>query len=261
MSAESDDSRLANVNVELKVGERKLAARLTVPAGPTRLIEILPIVQRIADTIVDAGVEDAAAEGRTVSCTKGCGACCRQLVPISEVEARRIGQLVAEMPEPRQAHVRARLAEARQQLSESGMLDQLLDRASWNEETFIDIGTQYFHLGVACPFLEEESCSIHLDRPITCREYLVTSPAENCRCPTKDNIAKVDTAVQVWTTLARFDTPDPDAKYIRWVPLVIAPEWAETHPDDTTPRPGPELLRDLFQQLAGRQAPPPVRGH
>ncbi|HEY5241787.1 MAG TPA: YkgJ family cysteine cluster protein [Polyangiaceae bacterium] len=28
---------------------------------------------------------------------------------------------------------------------------------------------------VSCPFLEEESCSIHPDRPPICREYLVTS--------------------------------------------------------------------------------------
>ncbi len=42
---------------------------------------------------------------------------------------------------------------------------------------------RYFHLGIACPFLEDESCSIHADRPISCREYLVTSPAVNCADP------------------------------------------------------------------------------
>jgi Fe-S-cluster containining protein len=34
-----------------------------------------------------------------------------------------------------------------------------------------------------CPFLEDESCSIHPDRPLVCREYLVTSPAELCAGP------------------------------------------------------------------------------
>ena len=38
------------------------------------------------------------------------------------------------------------------------------------------LGREYFQLGIPCPFLEEESCSIYHDRPITCREYLVTSP-------------------------------------------------------------------------------------
>ena len=50
-------------------------------------------------TVVGVAVEDAVAEGETISCKKGCGACCRQLVPISQVEARRIRDLVEAMPE------------------------------------------------------------------------------------------------------------------------------------------------------------------
>jgi len=255
MSSETTQTGTATVNMELKIGQHRLAARVSVPAGPTRLADVLPIVQRVADTIVDAGVQDAEAQGRCISCKKGCGACCRQLVPISEVEARRIGELVESMPEPRRSQVRARFAEARRQLDEAGLLEKLLARDAWDEDMFIEIGTHYFRQGIACPFLEDESCSIHVDRPITCREYLVTSPAENCACPTKDNIQKVETPVQVWTSLARFDMPDPTAKYIRWVPLVLAPEWAQANPDNSQPRPGPELLRELFECLAGRKAP------
>jgi len=32
--------------------------------------------------------------------------------------------------------------------------------------------------------------------------------------------------VKVWTALARFDEGDPNSKYCRWVPLVLAPGWA-----------------------------------
>ena len=42
-----------------------------------------------------------------------------------------------------------------------------------------------------CPFLEEESCSIHPDRPLVCREYLVTSPAELCAGPTQEGVTPV----------------------------------------------------------------------
>ena len=42
------------------------------------------------------------------------------------------------------------------------------------------LSSQYFDLQIACPFLENESCSIHVDRPSICREYHVTSPAERC---------------------------------------------------------------------------------
>ena len=46
-----------------------------------------------------------------------------------------------------------------------------------------ELAYEYFKHGIACPFLEDESCSIHPDRPMACREYLVSSPAENCRAP------------------------------------------------------------------------------
>ena len=49
----------------------------------------------------------------------------------------------------------------------------------------------YFALGIPCPFLEEESCSIHPDRPLVCREYLVTSPAELCAGPTQEGVTPV----------------------------------------------------------------------
>ena len=200
MSSEAQDtSGTATVDVELTIGDRRLNTKVTVPAGPTQLIDLLPIVDRVADAIVDSAVDEAAQQGRTVSCKKGCGACCRQLVPISEVEARQIRDLVAGFDEPRRSHVLARFAEARRRLEESGLLDKLLARAEWNEAVFMEIGMAYFHQGIACPFLEEESCSIHLDRPVTCREYLVTSPAANCACPTKDNIEMVALPTKVWT--------------------------------------------------------------
>src|SRR4051812_14358280 len=87
-----------SADVTVQIEARKLQLRLTVPAGPTRLVELLPLAHKIATAVVGAAVEDALADGETISCKKGCGACCRQLVPISQVEARRIRDLVVEMP-------------------------------------------------------------------------------------------------------------------------------------------------------------------
>ena len=46
-------------------------------------------------------------------------------------------------------------------------------------------------MGVPCPFLEDESCSIHPERPLVCREYLVTSPAALCAGPTQEGVTPV----------------------------------------------------------------------
>lgn len=252
----------ASVTAEMAmtIGTRRLRAKMTVPAGPTSLLTLLPLVQILANAVVDAAVEDAVAAGASISCKKGCGACCRQLVPISQVEARSVRDLVEQMPEPRRTQIRARFADARKRLHESGLLAKLVSREQWAPEAVEQLGIDYFQQGIPCPFLEDESCSIHPDRPITCREYLVTTPAEHCARPTRTTVDTVRIPLKVWPALARFDRLPQGEKFIRWVPLILAPEWSENVPDQAAPRPGPELLKELFENLTGQHVPPPPVG-
>jgi Fe-S-cluster containining protein len=246
--------------VDMTIGARRLHAKMSVPAGPTRLMDLLPLAQNLANAVVGAAVEDIVEQGQAVSCKKGCGACCRQLVPISQVEARRIRDLVETLPEPRREQIRARFSQAREALRIAGLLEQLEARERWAPDGVETIGVDYFRLGIACPFLEDESCSIHADRPITCREYLVTSPAEHCARPTRETVETARIPLKVWTAVARFDKLPPGERFLRWVPLILAPEWADAHPDETPPRPGPELLKELFEYLTGKDVPPPPVG-
>jgi Fe-S-cluster containining protein len=238
----------------MKVWDDQVEMEMTLPAPPTRLESLLPVIQRVADGLVDLAAERAGTEGRTVSCAKGCGACCRQIVPISEVEARRIGRLVEELPEPRRTQVRARFERARERLAEAGLLPKLERRESFVESEVLEFGITYFRLGIPCPFLEEESCSIHADRPISCREYLVTSPAVNCADPKPGTIEKVEMPAKLWIALARSDSRTPAARIVPWVPLILAPEWASAHPDTSDVRPVEELIRGVFEALSGRKA-------
>jgi Fe-S-cluster containining protein len=245
-----------SVRVGMRVWEDEVEMEMTFPAGPARLESLLPVFQRAADGLIDLAVKRAGAEGRVVSCRKGCGACCRQLVPISEIEARRIGRLVEELPEPRREEVRARFERARERLAEAGLLSRLENRESFAAEEIPSLGLAYFHTGIPCPFLEQESCSIHADRPISCREYLVTSPAVNCADPKPGNIDQVELPGKVWTALARADSAGPPARFIPWVPLVLAPGWASAHPDTSEPRPVEELVQGVFAELAGPKGGP-----
>ncbi len=241
------------VRVGMKVWDDDVEMEMTLPAGAARLGALLPVFQRVADGLVGMAVDRAGAEGRSVSCRKGCGACCRQLVPISEVEARHIGRLVEELPEPRRAEVRARFVKALERLAEAGLLAKLENRGNLEEADARSMGLAYFNLGIPCPFLEDESCSIHADRPITCREYLVTSPAVNCADPKAESIDQVEMPGKTWTALARAGSTGPPARFIPWVPLVLAPDWASRHPDESSPRPVEDLFRGVFAELAGRK--------
>jgi Fe-S-cluster containining protein len=241
------------ITVKWTISGQPLEAKITVPAGPTRARQMLPVFQSLAEVVVEQGVKAVQKQGQKVSCTKGCGACCRQLVPISPLEARHIRDLVDHLPEPRRTLIRARFAEAGQRLNDAGLLDKLQHPDQLPKDQVRPLGAEYFALKIACPFLEDESCSIYPDRPIACREYLVTSPPENCARPSADTVHCVPLAGKVSNAVARLD--HPASERIPWVPLILAPEWAEAHAQEPPPRPGPELLREVFERLAARKGP------
>lgn len=243
------DANTVAVSVDLSGPGWELQANVPVPAGPTRLRQMLPLVQALADAAVSATVAAAQEQGEHVSCRKGCGACCRQLVPVSEAEARTIAELVDRTPEPRRAALRQRFDDARRQLIQTGLLNRLRRAESWTDDVFMAIADDYFKQSIACPFLEDESCSIYDDRPLKCREFMVTTPAQNCSHPTPQSVRSLPMPVRFSAALARFDVPRHSACYERWVPLILAPEWATTHGNEPGPRPGPELVRELFDHL------------
>jgi Fe-S-cluster containining protein len=245
--SEPPQTTTANVTIE---GERfRMQCRVTVPSGPSRLSDLLPLARALSDAVVREACGAVEEMGEKISCRKGCGACCRQLIAISEVEARRIRDLVEGLPEPRRTEVRTRFAEACRRLEGAGLLEKLRATEGCSDEEYAALVDTYFRQYIPCPFLEEESCSIYDERPITCREHLVASPPEYCAKPDPEGVRKVRLPLRVFNAVTRWEVPPTEHFLGRWLPLILAPEWAEAHPEDPPPKPGPELLRGLLAQL------------
>lgn len=254
----SSEPETITANAVLSLGGVRVRASMTVPKAAVPFSALLPVLRSLAEVVVEKAVETEVSEGRSISCRKGCGACCRQLVPLTEIEARQLRALVDAMPEPRRSEVRGRFAEARRRLEASPVLEKLVhpERFTDDELKHRDLGLDYFRLGIPCPFLEDESCSIHPERPVACREYLVTTDPVHCADPSLETVRVVPLAGKV-STAATLVGVDTTRRFTRWVPLVLALEWAETHPDDLPPRPGPDWLRELILRLTGQEVPPP----
>lgn len=240
--------------VELAVSGRRLRIEMNVPTARVDSRRLLPLFHAVADRLVDVACEAASAAGEKVSCTKGCGACCRQLVPISVTEAHQLRELLDAQPEPRRSELRARFAAARTRLEQAGLLETLRRPQQVTDAQSQPLGLAYFELGIACPFLEDESCSIHPDRPAACREYLVTSPAEHCAHPTAESVRGVKMPAKVSRVIRQIERPLGN-ETLGWVPLILAPQWSEAHAQRTARRPGTEIVREFFARLTKRDLP------
>src|SRR5262245_25009512 len=141
----------ATVHLEATIGSCALNMSVGVPAGPATVDDFLPLLQILDDKIVASAEGDVQRQGTCISCQTGCGACCRQLVPLSPVDARHIARLVANMPEPRKTEIVGRFAAARQKLEETDFWQKLNNRQQWPQSDVSQIGVEYFRLGIACP--------------------------------------------------------------------------------------------------------------
>ncbi len=242
------ESRRLTVDLGLPGGT--VHVEMVVPMGEVPMERLLPALRTTADAFVAYGAEMSAGAGKPVSCAKGCGACCRQLVPLAHSEARQLAKLIEELPEPRRSVVRERFADALRRVEANGLLPSLMGRIGRLAGEAVNLGMEYFRLGIPCPFLEDESCSIYHDRPIACREYLVTSSPAFCAAPTPETIDTVPLPTRVWAAVSREENGIPNSDPATCVPLVMAPVWAARNPDPGTPRPGPEVLQKVFARFS-----------
>jgi Fe-S-cluster containining protein len=231
------DSAHSTATLRLAIGELRIAHAITVPSAAVPAADVVPALQGLVNAVVEAAEAGSAKQGRAISCRKGCGACCRQLVPVSRTEGERLLQLVDALPAERREALLARFAAAEAAIEGAGLKDR-------GGRTDRELSTAYFALGMPCPFLEEESCSIHPERPLVCREYLVTSPAALCAGPVQEGVTPV--AVPKVSMAARGLQDDKDD----WFPLALLMAWRRTRPRKAEKRPGPEWVQRFLRGLA-----------
>jgi Fe-S-cluster containining protein len=255
-------SDIQTATVELSDSNWQLRMSVSVPSGPTRLNDLLPLVRNLDDAIVQATLKSVEAGGQKISCKRGCGACCRQLVAISTVDAQSLAELVAAMPPPRQAVMRARFDQSVGRLEDAGLLDRgelkgdralVIKDCGSREANLQELSRRYFRLHMPCPFLEDESCSIYADRPMVCREYHVTSPAEQCAKLFEQPVDRVEVPVRLGDVITR-TAQRVNEMPAHSVPLVLALEWSEAHGESLQScHDGMTMFQTLMREMAHDQ--------
>ena len=170
--------------VSLNTSAGQITTAVDVPTGFVPITSIVPLLRRLGEEAQALEVTRLAEQGRVPSCQKGCAACCRMLVPLSAPEAFAVRDWVRSRPAEQQDQIIARFAETKVRLLSNGLWQRLWELCEASDhstdEALDEVNRRYYALRVACPFLEEEVCTIYDERPAACRELLVTSPAERC---------------------------------------------------------------------------------
>lgn len=163
-------------------------AQVEVSDEPARLADLVPAIHELTSGMVALSIGRAERDGRNLSCRAGCGVCCCQLLPIAPAEVfYMVGRILA-LPIAERKPVLDRFTDIENRLRETGLVERVMALGDSDDNN--RVASEYFGQHLACPFLVDQSCSIHEWRPIACREYNVTSPPQLCVDPFR---AKVDT--------------------------------------------------------------------
>ncbi len=239
---------------EIVIDDTLLKMNLTLPAKPVKARRLLPVINQLTGIFVDMGVAKAEKEGRTVSCQKGCSACCSQPVPIAEFEAYNLAEVVLRMPEPRRDEVIKKFDAAIAHFARIGWFEKFQKFTSLMEEGFSEVLLEYIREDVPCPFLLDGACSIYEDRPLVCREYLVTNPPENCANPNSENLSVVKIPIAPSQNLLKFGQVEPFSA-LNIIPLILALRLAISNPENAPEKTGEEWMQEFFQSVTKGEIP------
>jgi hypothetical protein len=183
------------------------------------------------------------------------------MVPLSIFEAEALSAWIRSLPESRQQQLAQRFHEGLLKLAKAGLIDRMVSE-DWLAETEAahQLAIDYFYQRVPCPFLEDESCSIHPVRPLICREYLVTSAPENCFDPVNLKVAPIPMPLNFSPILIGIGAElERDTR--GWIPLLFLFAWMKSgaRPGEGVAGEGPQVLYEFVKRM-GLGRPPELTG-
>lgn len=226
--------RVETVGLELDILGEPVRFQINVADRHARLSEIVPFARALSTKLAMIVSDRLGAGGKSVFCCKGCSACCSYLVPLSIPEVFRLRQEVLAMPAEQGKSVLQSCLYAAKKI-----LDERPEDSDINESTQTKSQSQisrlsrwYAGLRLPCPFLSNNICISYEQRPIACREHMVTGSAIFCdtqySMPDGDRESShiVQIPVSVLECLAEL-TAELEQSNVESVMLPLALPWAQ----------------------------------
>ncbi len=179
----SDSSDIDTVELRIDVFGESLQARIGIRDRSAGLTEMVPMARALSDRIVNAVEKQLSANGKAISCCKGCFHCCYYIVPVLSAEAFLIrDEVMALSPAERKPILQNFLNAIERINSFKKTAGDSKDADKDSIKGCLEnISQWYRELNIACPFLADNACSMYEQRPLICRECLTTSSPVTCK--------------------------------------------------------------------------------
>jgi Fe-S-cluster containining protein len=224
----SRDCDMETFTLELDILGKPACFHINVENVQARLSDMVPLARAFSTKMAIATLERLRESGKSVPCCKGCSACCSYLVPLSVPETFRLVEELATMPpEKGRTLLRSSLDTAKTILEQ--MPRDLTEDESASKDNGIrsdQLGAWYAGLGLRCPFLSDNLCVTYDQRPIACREHIVTGSETSCNVEGTDEPDIVKMPVSVLECLGRL-AAELEQSDVEAIMLPLALPWAQ----------------------------------
>ena len=221
------------IGLELDILGKTVGFRIGVEKNQARLSDIVPLARTLSKKITEVVFQRIRSDGGHIPCCEGCSICCSNLVPLSVPEAFRLNEEISAAPPNRRESIRrACILASRLILSQKppGPSTHQNGKASPACQADLNpVSDWYASLNLACPFLDNDLCTIYEQRPLACREHFVEGSARACRGQ-RGTAAVLQMPVRVLNALSQLAS-ELEATSVEAVLLPLALAWCEENPE------------------------------
>jgi Fe-S-cluster containining protein len=236
--------RVVNGQISLFGVQRHLS--IEILGNFARLSDLVPLAQSLCDLVVCEAKERSGIEGKAIPCGKGCSTCCSYLVPLSIPEAIYLYEKTQSLPFSRSRGLWSQsLAVARELLAYNP-----LEGLSGDEETLDHVGRWYSSKKRPCPFLAQDLCSIYDQRPLACREHLVTTPSLWCERNSVDRAQSLELPYSMVESLGKV-TSELEKATVEAVMLPLVLPWIQDNRERLLQKWSAWRMAECFLEVLG----------
>jgi Fe-S-cluster containining protein len=213
---------------ELDIFGKPVHLGISVAQKQARLSDITPLARTLSTKLAIMALDRLRGKGEFIPCCKGCSSCCNYLIPLSIPEAFRLREEILALPaEQGRAVFQSCLETAKIILDDKPKEFEITESTETNSQMQINqLSKWYASLKLACPFLSDSLCTSYEQRPIACREYIVTGSSLLCEDECSDESLSVQMPVSVLDCLGQL-AAELEQSDIEAVMLPLAMPWVQ----------------------------------